>query len=196
MFVRVFFLVGIAVLHRLAVSFNGMENEKARVTIGARLGYDVSFMRESTLLGLTRDLGVAIDAKVKATLGVTASGSYLVMVGREHADTASKTVRLRLHKQSKNGLDFALNLNVGVGGTVPFPDTFDDFVETVFVVSRATFSPRLLFGPVLCSMTCRSFTTCRPLTPVSNVQARCSLPALAGVICFSGENREPPASWS
>ena len=108
------------------------------LTVGARLGYDVSFMRELStpgLLGLTQDLGVAIDAKVKATLGVTASGSYLVMVGREHADTASKTVRLRLHKQSKNGLDFALNLNVGVVGTVPFPDTFDDFVETVFGVN-------------------------------------------------------------
>jgi hypothetical protein len=104
------------------------------LTVGARLGYDVSFMRESALLGLTRDLGVAIDAKLKATLGVTASGSYLVMVGREHADTASKIVRLRLHKQSKNGLDFALNLNVGVVGTVPFPETFDGFVETVFGV--------------------------------------------------------------
>ena len=41
-----------------------------------------------------------------------------------------------------------------------------------------------------------SGVTCSPLTPVSNVQASCSLPALAGVICFSGENREPPASWS
>ncbi len=41
-----------------------------------------------------------------------------------------------------------------------------------------------------------SGVTCRPLTPVSNVQASCSLPALAGVICLSGENREPPASWS
>jgi hypothetical protein len=102
--------------------------------VGARLGYDVSFMRESTLLGLTRDLGVSIDANLKATFGVTASGRYLLMVGRESADATSKTVRLRLHKQSKHGLDFALNLTVGVTGSVPLPDTFDDFVETVFGV--------------------------------------------------------------
>jgi hypothetical protein len=102
--------------------------------VGARLGYDISFMRESTLLGLTRDLGVRIDANLKATFGVTASGSYLLMIGRESADAASKTVRLRLHKQSKRGIDFALNLTVGVTGSVPLPDRFDDFVETVFGV--------------------------------------------------------------
>jgi hypothetical protein len=56
------------------------------------------------------------------------------MVGRESADPASKVVRLRLHKQAKNGIDFALGLNIGAAGTVPVPDTFDDFVETVFNV--------------------------------------------------------------
>ena len=104
------------------------------LTVGARLGYDVSFMREWSGLGVPRDLGVTIDAKLKATFGVTASGSYLLMVGRESADSASKAVRLRLHKQARSGLDFALNLNVGLTGTVPLPDTFDDFVETVFGV--------------------------------------------------------------
>lgn len=101
------------------------------LTVGARLGYDVSFMREATLGGLTRDLGATIDAKLKATFGVTASGSYLLMVGRE---SGAQTVRLRLYKQAKSGLNFALDLNVGLTGTVPLPDRFDDFVETVFGV--------------------------------------------------------------
>ena len=39
-----------------------------------------------------------------------------------------------------------------------------------------------------------SGVTCRPGTPVSNVHASCSFATLAGVICFSGENRWPPAS--
>ena len=101
------------------------------LTVGARLGYEVSFSREATLAGLTRDLGATIDAKLKATFGVTASGSYLLMIGRE---SEARTVRLRLHKHAKSGLDFALNLDVGLTGTVPLPDTFDDFVETVFGV--------------------------------------------------------------
>ena len=104
------------------------------LTVGAKLGYEVSFMRESAVLGVTRDLGVTIDARLKATFGVTASGSYLLMIGRESGDPASKVVRLRLHKQSKDGIDFALNLNVGATGAVPLPETFDDFVETAFGV--------------------------------------------------------------
>jgi hypothetical protein len=103
------------------------------LTVGARLGYEVSFSREATLAGLTRDLSVRLDANIKATVGVTASGSYVLVVGRETADGAA-IVRLRLHKQSRHGLEFARSLNVGVTGTVPLPGTFDDFVETVFGV--------------------------------------------------------------
>ena len=83
--------------------------------VGARLGYEVSFSRETLF---ARDLGATIDARLKATFGVTASGSYLLMIGRE---SDARTVRLRLHKQSRAGLDFALNLDVGLTGTVPLP---------------------------------------------------------------------------
>src|SRR3954468_11943782 len=95
------------------------------LTVGARLGDEVSFSREALF---ARDLGATIDARRKATFGVTASGSYLLMIGRE---SDARTVRLRLHKHAKSGLDFALNLDVGLTGAVPLPEKFDDFVETV-----------------------------------------------------------------
>src|SRR3954471_4520459 len=98
------------------------------LTVGARLGYEVSFSREAVF---ARDLGATIDARLKATFGVSASGSYLLMIGRE---SDARTVRLRLHKHAKSGLDFALNLDVGLTGAVPLPEKFDDFVETVFGV--------------------------------------------------------------
>jgi hypothetical protein len=104
------------------------------LTLAARLGYDVSFTHESATLGLTRDLGATIDANLKATLGVTVSGRYLVVVGREDAHPASRIVRLRLYKQAKQGLGFGLNLNVGVTGMSPLPSNFDGFVEAVFGV--------------------------------------------------------------
>src|SRR5438874_2871131 len=41
-----------------------------------------------------------------------------------------------------------------------------------------------------------SGVTCSPGALVSNVHAGCSFATFAGVICFSGEKRWPPASWS
>ncbi|HSE11963.1 MAG TPA: hypothetical protein VLB69_04940, partial [Rudaea sp.] len=104
------------------------------LTLSARLGYDVSFTHESALLGLTRDLGAKIDANLKATLGVNVAGRYAIVIGREDPSLASHAVRVRLHKLSKQGLAFGLNLNVGVKGVSPLPPRFDDFVQTVFGV--------------------------------------------------------------
>jgi len=39
-----------------------------------------------------------------------------------------------------------------------------------------------------------SGVTWMPFAPVSNVHAGCSFATFAGVICFSGEKRCPPAS--
>ena len=39
-----------------------------------------------------------------------------------------------------------------------------------------------------------SGVTWSPVAPVSNVHAGCSVATFAGVICFSGEKRWPPAS--
>ncbi|HSL20610.1 MAG TPA: hypothetical protein VK886_03680 [Vicinamibacterales bacterium] len=99
--------------------------------LGARLGFDVSFAHESTVLGRTRDLGVKLDANLRAALGLSVSGRYLIVVGRENKDA---TVRLRVYKQSKKGLNFGLNLNVGVKAAHPLPKRFDDFVQAVFGV--------------------------------------------------------------
>jgi hypothetical protein len=104
------------------------------VTVSARLGYDVSFTHESALLGLTRDFGATIDANLKATLGLSVAGRYAIVIGREDPSATSRVVRLRLHRLSKKGLGFGLNLNVGVKGVSPLPARFDDFVQTVFGV--------------------------------------------------------------
>lgn len=99
--------------------------------IAAQLGYDFNFVRQLNLLGIPRSLGVKIDAGLKATFGFNASGKFLVIIGREKDDGV---YRLRLFKQTDQGFNFGLNLNVGVTGQADLPPTIDDFVKAVFGV--------------------------------------------------------------
>lgn len=100
--------------------------------VGAKVGYDFNFVHEARLGGLTGDIGLKIDASIKATLGFDVSAKFLAVVGREGTD---EKVRLRLFKQKKNGMNFGLNLNVGVTTEATFlPGTADEFVQAVFGV--------------------------------------------------------------
>ena len=101
------------------------------IQVAAQLGYTFDFVRQAKLLGITRELGARIDAGMKATFGFTASGRYLVIVGRE---SDSSIVRLRLYKQTDQGFDFGLNLSAGVQEQGELPAHIDDFVQAVFGV--------------------------------------------------------------
>ena len=104
------------------------------VKLAATLGYDISFAKEAKILGLTENLGVKVDASLKATVGLSVSGRYLLVVGREDSSSApGTTVRVRLHKLSKKGLDIGLNLDVGVTASLPTNfKTPDDLVKAIF----------------------------------------------------------------
>ncbi len=101
------------------------------IQIAAQLGYDFNFVRQANLLGISRSLGAKIDAGVRASFGFNASGKYLVIIGRE---TDATLVRLRLFKQSDQGFNFGLNVNVGITVHADLPPTIDDFVKAVFGV--------------------------------------------------------------
>jgi hypothetical protein len=108
------------------------------VKLGASLGYNFSFVREAKAFGLSGDVGMKIDAAATATFGIEVSGRYLVVVGRESDDTASEKLRLRLFKLKSNGMQFGLNLKVGVTGIDTLtPDSVDDLVKAVFGVHGA-----------------------------------------------------------
>jgi hypothetical protein len=100
--------------------------------LAASLGWNMSFARDATLLGVTHNLSAKIDASLMARFGFSVSGKYILVVGRESADTV---VRLQLYKQSSKGLNFGLNLSVGVQGADPeLPANFDDFIKGTFGV--------------------------------------------------------------
>jgi hypothetical protein len=104
------------------------------IQISAQLGYDLNMVHEARLLGMTRNLGAKIDAAFKATFGFNASGRYLLVLGRESNKEESNTLRLQLFKQSQKGLNFGLNLSVGVMGQNELPTDINDLVKSVFGV--------------------------------------------------------------
>lgn len=104
------------------------------LTITAQLGYDLNMVREAKLLGMTRNLGAKIDAAFAATFGFSASGNYLLVLGRESDQDQSNAIRLQLFKQTQRGLSFGLNLSVGITGQNELPNDVDDLVKSVFGV--------------------------------------------------------------
>jgi hypothetical protein len=103
--------------------------------LGATLGWNINYARELTVLGVTHDISAKIDAGLNATFGFDVSGKYILVVAREGE---SKTVRLTLSKQSSKGLNFGLNLNVGIQGADPqLPKNFNDLIQAIFGVHGA-----------------------------------------------------------
>jgi hypothetical protein len=105
------------------------------VKLGASLGYNFNFVKEVQAFGLSGDIGLKIDAAATASFGFDVSGRYVVVVGRESADTK---LRLRLFKLKSNGVQFGLNLKIGITGVETLtPNSVDDFVAAVFGVHGA-----------------------------------------------------------
>ncbi len=102
------------------------------VNLAGAVGYSMDFVRTAAAGTLTGDIGLKIDAALKATFGLDVTGRFLLVVGRESTD---ERVRVQLFKLSRRGLTFGLNLKVGVTGVETLtPDTIDDFVAAVFGV--------------------------------------------------------------
>jgi hypothetical protein len=105
------------------------------VQLAASLGYNFNFIKDVQAFGLSGDIGLKIDAAATATFGFDVSGRYVVVVGRESADTK---LRLRLFKLKSDGVQFGLNLKLGVTGVeTATPNNVDDFVSAVFGVHGA-----------------------------------------------------------
>ena len=105
------------------------------VKLSARVGYDFSFVREVEAAGLAGDIGLKIDAAARATFGFDVSGRYLVIIGRE---SEANRVRVRMFKLSRRGVEFGLNLKVGVQGIDSLtPGKVDELVQAVFGVHGA-----------------------------------------------------------
>lgn len=84
--------------------------------LGVQAGYDFSWLREIPGGALQGDIGLRVQIGASAAFGFEASGKYLVVLGRE---TAEPKLRLRLHKLTKKGWNFALDSRVGIKAQLP-----------------------------------------------------------------------------
>ncbi len=102
--------------------------------LSARFGYRYSWLRNVGLAGLSGDVGLRVQAAADATIGLGASGKYILVVGRESLDPGNRIVRVRLTRMAKRGWEFALNASVGVTGKTGRlrPGDLDDLVAAVF----------------------------------------------------------------
>jgi hypothetical protein len=111
------------------------------VKLGASLGYNFNFVKQAQAFGLSGEIGLKIDAAATATFGFDVSGRYVVVVSREAADTK---LRLQLFKLKNNGMQFGLNLKLGVTGVETVtPNSVDEFVSAVFGVHGGQIVPAL-----------------------------------------------------
>jgi hypothetical protein len=106
------------------------------VSLGARLGYDFSWVRGVELGQLTGDVGLKIALGVAATVGLDVSGRYALVVGRESTDPAGRRLRVRLFKLAKRGWSFGFDLGAEVTPSTPQP-SLDQLVQAVFGVQAA-----------------------------------------------------------
>ena len=100
------------------------------LTVAAQLGWNMTYAKDLTVLGVTHNLSAKIDASLQVNLGFNVAGSYVVAVGREKANSV---VRVQLWKMKNNGLNFGLNLAAGIQGSDPqLPAEFTDFIQATF----------------------------------------------------------------
>jgi hypothetical protein len=84
--------------------------------LGVQAGYNFSWLREIPGGALQGDIGLRVQIGASAAFGFDVSGKYLVVLGRE---SSAPALRLRLHKLTKKGWNFALDSRVGIKAQLP-----------------------------------------------------------------------------
>lgn len=101
------------------------------LSLGVEYGYNYNWARDAVKLGgLSGEVGLKIEAGIKAQFGFTAVGNYALALTRE---SSAQTIRAQVFKMKQNGWSFALD--GGIGGQYTgniIPEKLDDFVKGVF----------------------------------------------------------------
>jgi hypothetical protein len=97
--------------------------------LGAQYGFDYNWVRTIKAGGLSGDVGLKLNLGISAALGLSCSGTFVIVAGRE---TAARVVRLQIFRRSNRGSSFSFNAGADFQPVVPLPCTADDFVKAIF----------------------------------------------------------------
>ena len=110
-----------------------------RANLGVNFGFDYNWVRSVKIEAaevLQGDIGLKIQAGANAVFGMSASGRYVVIVGRDSLNPDEKVIRVRLNRLSQKGWNFAFNANLDLitsTGTL-LPGQLDDFIAAILGV--------------------------------------------------------------
>ncbi len=82
----------------------------------AQIGYDLNFLRELNLLGISHSLSVRVADGLEATVGLQLNSEYVVLVGRENE---SSNVRLRVFRAAETRKNVGVDLSLQITGKKP-----------------------------------------------------------------------------
>jgi hypothetical protein len=104
--------------------------------VGAKFGYDYSWVRKVTGTALSGDIGLRIQAAAAITVGMSAAGKFLVVVARESLRPESRVLRVRVSKMARKGWSFAADASAKITPSTGklLPKQLDDFVAAIFGV--------------------------------------------------------------
>jgi hypothetical protein len=115
------------------------------VSLGVTFGHTFNWIRQTQLGTLTGDIGLRLQLGLETSLGLKASGKYVVVLSRESLDTANRAIRFRLFKLRAKEFDFALSVSAAADLTLPKPLSTDyhDLVKAALGVHALIILNRL-----------------------------------------------------
>jgi len=114
-----------------------------KVGVDATFGHTFNWIRQTQLGTLSGDIGMRLQLGLETSLGLTASGKYVVVLGRKSLDAANRAIQLRLFKLRAKEFDFALSLSAAATGEVPLPSDYHDLVKAALGVHALTILNKL-----------------------------------------------------
>ncbi|MEZ5307275.1 MAG: hypothetical protein R2684_09040 [Pyrinomonadaceae bacterium] len=101
-----------------------------KFSIGAKYGFDYSWSKEELKLGaLSGDIGLKIEAGIKAAFDAHFSGRFAIVLSRPDE---SRKLRIQIFRAKQRGWGFAFDAGVSAQASIGFPTDISELIKGIF----------------------------------------------------------------